>query len=144
MATRCYNKPNRTRERTFTARDVGRIACAAVQDGVTRRDLQREIARCVPNEEIDCEKIRSFIPIIISVATAAIVLLRTTQPVLVVIRQILLAGAVLWRLLPASTRLQIEGSVDDILTLENQGRTIEGEFTRLIDELRQIKPPTGG
>lgn len=47
MTVKCYNKPNRTRVRTFTAKDVGRIACAAIEDGVSEADIITALEECI-------------------------------------------------------------------------------------------------
>lgn len=48
---KCYYKPFRTFPRTFKARDVGRIACKAVAQGVPPADIRQELAECVPCAE---------------------------------------------------------------------------------------------
>lgn len=51
MPLKCYVKPLRRFRRTFKARDVGRIACAAVADGVTPAEIRQEMRECVPCTE---------------------------------------------------------------------------------------------
>lgn len=48
---RCRFIPNRARKRTFTARDVGRIACEALKDGETLGELRKQLERCVPCDD---------------------------------------------------------------------------------------------
>lgn len=138
MPIKCTFKPNRKRVRTFTAKDVGRIACAAVQDGVSRRDIRLEIGKCIDDSEDECQKIRQLVPIILNAALAIVALLAIALPVLRVIRQILLSGQIIFDMLPGPVRLRLQQALDDLLTVENRGTTIEGEFRVLIDELRQI------
>ena len=47
MTIKCYNKPRRTRARTFTAKDVGRIACYAKEDGVLENDIIAALEDCI-------------------------------------------------------------------------------------------------
>lgn len=47
----CRVRPNRRFPRTFKARDVGRIACAAVENGVSPQEIRIELRDCVPCAE---------------------------------------------------------------------------------------------
>lgn len=47
MTMVCYNRPNRTKARPFTARDVARIAKYAVDDGAEVRDLIVKVAKAL-------------------------------------------------------------------------------------------------
>lgn len=47
----CLYRPRRSRRYTFTARDVGRIACYARGDGVTAAQLLEELQDCAPCPE---------------------------------------------------------------------------------------------
>lgn len=44
----CYDKKVRKRARTFTAKDVGRITCAAIEDGEDPREVLARAALCIP------------------------------------------------------------------------------------------------
>jgi hypothetical protein len=56
VPVKCFNKPNRRFPRTFKARDVGRIACAAVEDGVSPSEIRLEMQPCVPCAEDERDK----------------------------------------------------------------------------------------
>lgn len=94
MPLKCYQKPNRTKVRTFTAKDVGRIACYAIDDGALKSDVRREVDKCLgPNEE--CEHAFSVLEVILKLLLAlalALFVLSTLQRlvrVLLILRRIL-------------------------------------------------------
>lgn len=58
MAIKCYNKPARARARTFTAKDVGRIVCYAIEDGESKADIRKAIAKCLDDGEETCDEVR--------------------------------------------------------------------------------------
>lgn len=50
----CYNKPNRTYRRTFTARDVGRITAYARDTGASDVEILAQIAKAFGLKDIAC------------------------------------------------------------------------------------------
>lgn len=46
--TKCIAYPNRTKRRTFTAKDAGRVTCYALRDGSTVEELREELNKCAP------------------------------------------------------------------------------------------------
>lgn len=50
----CYNKPNRTHKRTFTARDVGRITAYARDTGADDVEILAQIAKAFGLKDITC------------------------------------------------------------------------------------------
>lgn len=55
----------RKKERPYTAKDVGRIACYAIRAGEDPDDIRRELLRCMPEEpeeiECDCQRLKQTI-----------------------------------------------------------------------------------
>lgn len=47
MPLKCFEKPNRTQRRKWTAKHVGQVYCIALRGGVPRVDLEAEIRKCV-------------------------------------------------------------------------------------------------
>lgn len=60
MTIKCYNKPNRRTPRTFNAKDVGRIACAAIENGEDEKEIIARVAICIPKLQELLEKVRDF------------------------------------------------------------------------------------
>lgn len=58
MTIKCYKKPQRSRARTFTAADVGRIVCYAIDDGENKADIRKAIAKCLDDGEETCDEVR--------------------------------------------------------------------------------------
>lgn len=61
MPKKCYYKPTRSRKRVFTARDVGRIVCAARSDGAADEDLRTEISKCLKSTDKECEESKDLV-----------------------------------------------------------------------------------
>jgi len=53
---KCFNKPLRRFARHFSARDVGRIACTAVEQGVAPADIRTAMQDCVPCDQDENNK----------------------------------------------------------------------------------------
>lgn len=70
MVTKCYYKPTRTKVRTFTAKDCGRIVCAAIADGVLPDDIEKELEKCLGERDKACEKEKSLVRSFAAVAGA--------------------------------------------------------------------------
>lgn len=51
MPQKCYEKPNRTAPRVWTAKHVGQVACYAMKHGATRAQIEEEIAKCGRGEK---------------------------------------------------------------------------------------------
>lgn len=54
MTIKCYNKPKRSKRRTFTAKDVGRITCEALKDGESPESVRDEVVKCLTLSE-ECQ-----------------------------------------------------------------------------------------
>lgn len=88
MTLVCIERPNRSKKRTFTASDVGRIACQAIKSGESRKKIIDKINEKCPDMEV-CD--REFIKA--SIANALSLLLGVA--VVFLIPAELLAGAVI-------------------------------------------------
>jgi len=54
MVMKCYDKPNRSMPRVFTARDVGRITAYARKDGADDAELIANIMEAFGQKELSC------------------------------------------------------------------------------------------
>lgn len=80
MGIKCYNKPNRTKTRHFSANDCGRIVCTAVKHGANRVDVWRKVEPCLGDP---CEKVRvrAVISSVLEAATAIAIAVGTALAV---------------------------------------------------------------
>ena len=69
MVLKCYNKPNRTRTRHFTAKDCGRVVCSALENGANKQDVFREVQKCL-GDVCEYERIRLFVDLVLNAAAA--------------------------------------------------------------------------
>jgi phage terminase Nu1 subunit (DNA packaging protein) len=68
----CRYVPNRKKLRVFTAKDVGRIACYALEDGADPAEMRHELQRCLPDdEECECERAKRLLLIGLAVLAFA-------------------------------------------------------------------------
>lgn len=135
MPKKCYYKPNRARKRTFTAKDVGRIACASLSDGESRTRIRNEVDKCLRNEkDTDCERLRVAVRNLLPIFAAVAVVLVNVVPVFRIIRKVLFVGSILYKALPKTTRARLESSLQQL----EGSSIIEGQFTRLVDDIRII------
>jgi hypothetical protein len=68
----CRYVPVRRTLRVFTAKDVGRIACYALNDGADPAEMRHELQRCLPDdEECECERAKNLILIGLAVLAFA-------------------------------------------------------------------------
>ncbi len=86
MAVKCYIKPNRSKPRTFSAKDVGRITCAAVEDGVSQTSIREEVSKCVQVDK-ECEEVRDKLKQAEAVIAISIVVLAVVIPAFRVVVQ---------------------------------------------------------
>lgn len=136
--TTCYYKPRRSVTRRFSAKDVARVYCHAVNQGVARSDIGREIERRCPTiggectcDEMLAELIRAekMAALMIEVITAAVVIGRILKVALKVIQ--------------AARQKQLEREMKEaIKQLDTWDRRtkpiIQGEFERLIEKQAQV------
>lgn len=81
MAIKCYNKPNRTKKRHFTARDCGRIVCTAIEHGENRVSVWHQVEPCLGDP---CEKVRvrALVNAVLEAATAIAIAIGTALAVI--------------------------------------------------------------
>lgn len=136
-AKRC--RPARKRVRRYTAKDVGRIACKAMSQGVSRGTIYREIEeRCGKGVVCDCEKVAALLPEVLKALALAVAVASLVIPALRIIR---LAITVARRIPEFKHRLDRLSPEETAKALENaQGakRVLEGEFTRVDDMIMEI------
>ena len=69
MGRRCDGPRRPPRE--LKARDVGRMACAAVQNGESQKEIKREVDKCLPDViDCDCELARQVLESTLAVLAA--------------------------------------------------------------------------
>lgn len=85
MTIKCFNKPNRTTVRTYTAKDVGRITCYAINAGVSKQSIQKEIEKCL-GDVCKREEVNEFATNVIAAMAALTISLAISAYILAVIR----------------------------------------------------------
>jgi len=73
MTIVCINRPNRTYPRRYTAKDVGRIACYAMDAGATQQEIISELNKRCLKDLCDCERIRSVVLDLLSLLLGAVI-----------------------------------------------------------------------
>lgn len=144
----CFNRPNRTRKRTFTARDVGRIACQAVKAGVPPSEIVKELEECLGEQLCDKERVRQQLRSYLQSTAAFFDLLSVLAGIVIG----LLIPVARWgvkilrlgfqrviRLLPRKVRLELEDLAErEIQRIEKRTDDIIGEFKVLQESLESI------
>lgn len=69
MPIRCVERPNRSHARTYKAKDVGRIYCIAIRNGIPKLEIEQEIKKCA---EVGDDERRSQAAEALAVAEQAI------------------------------------------------------------------------
>lgn len=76
MTIVCIDRPNRTKARRFTASDVGRIACHAIDAGVVREEIIFQLNRRCPSMVVcDCKEISTVLIAVLKVLAAVLTFL---------------------------------------------------------------------
>jgi len=58
----CIERPNRTKARVYTAKDVGRIICYAIADGATIQEIRDAAEECMgEQEDCECDRLKQLI-----------------------------------------------------------------------------------
>lgn len=81
MPRKCYNKPNRSAPRLFRAKDVGRVACAALENGESPAKIRAAVAECVGSQDEECEKAKESLKLYAGAVSAALALVAFFLPV---------------------------------------------------------------
>lgn len=144
----CIDRPNRTKVRTFSAKDVGRIACKAVEAGESPAEIVKQLEECLGKQLCDRERIRqelldylnSFEAFFDVLSILAGVVIGILVPMLKWGTKILKLGLNrVLKLLPKKVRNQLQDmtqkSINDI---EKRGDEVLAEFKTLQDQLKTI------
>ena len=76
MTIVCIDRPNRTKVRKFTATDVGRITCHAIDGGEIREEIIFEINRRCPSMFVcDCKEISTVLIAVLKLLAAVLTFL---------------------------------------------------------------------
>lgn len=137
----CLTRPNRSRPRLYTAKDVARIYCKAISQGVSRSDIEREIGeRCPPDRtgECTCAQLLAELKQYLEMAAYVLEILALVVPIARVIRLLITAARV-----ANNARLEQDGeaAAKQLEDLSSQRPIIEGEFQRidsLADEIARM------
>lgn len=120
MTLKCYNKPNRSKPRLFSAKDCGRIVCKAVDQGQSRAEIWRRVEPCLGDP---CEKVRvrAFVNAVLEAGAAIAIALTAAIAVMRIAR---VALALVLRI-PVVRRY--------VLRLMGQVKSLEDAFTKARD-----------
>lgn len=132
-------RPARKRVRRFTATDVGRIACKAIRQGVSRAAIQREIEKkCGKGVDCDCEKVAARLPEVLKALALAVAVASLVIPALRIIRVALNVARRIPEFKRRLDRLNPEETAKALENAQGAGRVIEGEYTRVDDMIMEI------
>lgn len=143
-------RPNRRFARRFSAKDVARIYCKAVQQGVTHESIRKELEqRCKPRDtDCDCARLLSELKQAQMVAELALELVAVLVPALRALKALRKIIDVLRAMEALKKVKQIEDMnketprIEDINDLENKAgnaKTIlEGEYQRVVEEQQAV------
>lgn len=122
MPQHCFNRPNRSQPRRWTARAAARAVCAALEAGHSASELRREFANCVP-----CTETRRRAQSAVQAAAASLDASNTT---LALADGALTAFEVVFRTLGRITRFvpQARGLVGPTLALERSLGVVRAEI----------------
>lgn len=137
MPIKCYEKPNRTKKRPFTAKACGRIVCYAIEDGASRKELEEEIDKCLDDgsrrkREGLCVAAFRLLGLLVLAAGAAIIIFGAAGRVY---KFLLALVGLVRRFLPASVRRRLDQLEKELVA---ELKTIEGEFEVLRDDAEQL------
>lgn len=134
MTLVCIQRPNRTERRTFTASDVGRIACHAIEAGVSRETIIKELnKRCPEMDVCDRVEIKQSIVNVIGVLLGVLVVLLI--PAEAFAAAVVAGLVILSRILPFLLRSKIVQSAQKLL---QQLPKIRLEINEAIKALERI------
>lgn len=123
MAIKCYRKPNRSKPRTYTEKDAGRIVCRVVSQGGDRDKLVAEISKCI--DLCDKERIRQKVNELLQAVLALSLLLGALAGALGAITALLLRIPLGRLLLPLLRKLfPTQGAIEKGITIEGLAREI--------------------
>jgi len=136
MPIKCRYRPNRKKPRTWTEKAAVRVGCSAIQDGESYDRIVAGLKQCAKKseKEDDCERLRVAVRNLLPIAAVIAVAVVNLVPVLRIIQRIAITANRLYRLLPKSARDSVQaqlGKIDEYVT-------IEGEFTRIIDDVKVV------
>lgn len=134
----CFNRPNRTERRVWTAKKVGQVCGYALREGSTPSELQRELEDCLGlPEQCDCAEIRNWIGNLLAALAAALIIIGAPRGV--VIRSFIALVRILARRIPALL------PVLDYLQRLETARTLLEEVRAAAQRIEQlVKPKDGG
>jgi len=132
----CFYRPNRKYKRRYSAKDVARIYCHALDQGVSRDDIEKEISqKCGDQSVCDCEGARLLMPQILkalAVAVAVLAIARFAGQAIGVMVRAIPAAAAVW----ARYRLSRDAVREAGKQLEDASKNrpvIEGVFQKVDD-----------
>ncbi len=137
----CLSRPNRSRARLYSAKDVGRIYCKAIEQGVARSDIEREIAeKCPPDRtgECTCAQLLAELKQYLEMAAYALEIIAMVIPIARVLRLAILAAR---KLNDLRLESDAEAAAKQLEDLSSQKPIIEGEYQRidtLSDEIARM------
>jgi hypothetical protein len=121
------------RVRPYTAEDIGRIVCYAIEDGAEKADIRKELKRCMgKTEECDCERAKNLIKIALSVFAYAAVALALKNPIARAMNTIVRAA------LKSPNKEERLLAGEALKGLEDLTKTIEGNYRRIADEAETV------
>jgi hypothetical protein len=88
MTLKCYNKPNRSKPRHFSEKDVGRIACKVLRQGGSETLIMKELQKCM-KDPCKREKIDALVKSIAENAVSMLVALAVAQAAVRAVRVVL-------------------------------------------------------
>jgi len=144
----CFHRPNRSYKRTYTANDVARIYCLAIQQGELRTDINAAIAKKCPitEPECTCEKMIQNLLTAQSVAAMTLEMIAMLVPILKVLKKIrtILNALKKAKIMPKQLE-QMDKDIprlEDLDDLQNKVGSakpvIEGEYARVVREYEEL------
>lgn len=131
----CYERPNRSQPRRYSAKDAGRIICYARKYGATYGEIIAESRRrgCVGLEACDCEEVKNFVQTVLELAAGAVLAILVPESLLgriafPVLRQIA-------RLLPGGSVARLVAAIDSLGQSKLLLAEIEAETRKLLARL---------
>lgn len=112
------------------------MGCDAISKGESYDRIVAGLKKCAKKteKEHDCERLRVAVRHLLPIAASVAIIIINVVPVFRIISRVAITAKKLYNLLPKSSRDTIQnqlGKVDEFVT-------IEGEFTRIIDDVKVI------
>lgn len=136
MPRKCYYKPNRKTPRTFGAKDVGRVACAAVANGSSPEDIRKEVEKCIPLESKECEEAKDSVTRFAAAAGAAVAIILALIPAVQGVKRFL---RVMRLVFPTQVR-RIEDMIDKTILESEKTKRILDDIIERARELERVTP----